>query len=228
MQSSTTPSNDSNKSGVISDQTSNNPSPISVFQNNDFSQCFEDFHVENINKLCSDLEHLNMKTSKQSAQNFTSPDPDVIIAKQIKFFKRIYEILHSFTSLNNFLIFKYNNNLSLDSTTDKFPFQRFDNFNEFIKKSTPFMVIFYLKRTINLNYLKIFTFIIRLELVSEIRVIWCEQDDRLAQPKQANRNIEQVENRQQRQWTPREWTTKYKEPIDFNATAHVLSYQRLQ
>lgn len=140
-QSSTTPSNDSNKSSVISDQTPHNPLPISVFQSDDVSQCFEDFHVKNINKLCSDMDQLNMKTSQQSAQNFSSPHPDVIIAKQIKFFKRIYEILHSFTSLNNFLIFKYNNNLSLDNTTDKFPFERFDNFNEFIKKSASLMVI---------------------------------------------------------------------------------------
>ena len=127
---------------MISDHESlRSTSPVSDnFQTNDeFSACFEDFHMDNISKLCIDLEHL---IAKKTTQTFTAPDPDLITAEQNKFFTNIYGIIQSFSSLNNFLIFKYRDSfLKQDNNTpDYLSLQRFDNFNEFMRKSASLMV----------------------------------------------------------------------------------------
>lgn len=112
-----------------------NNSPIRYAKTNQESwKSFENYHLTNIDSICSHLEDINTIKEKKKTLSQSNPNLNGLKDTHIYFFNRISEILNSFISLNNYLIFKNNNNL-IQKSVDNYPILK--DYEEFLAKSRP-------------------------------------------------------------------------------------------
>lgn len=105
------------------------------------SKHMEAEYIEKINKLCSNIVDLNIQnkqTLNEVANNITRTD--LLIDSQITFFKQISQAIKSFVSINSYLIFEFNNSQNLETDCCLSSLDRFNNFEEFLKVSSPLTV----------------------------------------------------------------------------------------
>ena len=98
--------------------------------------------IDHINKLCTELDSLNVK-NKEIEKSESPCNKESLISNQHFFFLRIQEAIDTFVSLNNYLIFKLNSNLSFEanpSNAGEGSLFRFEQFENFVKLSNSLTV----------------------------------------------------------------------------------------